>query len=79
MEHWSIRDAKDHLSQLVDAAQSTPQAITKRGRDCVVVLSKREYDRLLRHREPLSEFFARGLKGVEFERIKAAMRDEGEL
>ena len=74
-----MRDAKDHLSRLIDAAQVEPQTISKRGRDCVVVLSKREYDRLLRHREPLSEFFARGLKGVEIKRIKAAMRDEGEV
>jgi prevent-host-death family protein len=79
MQNWTVRDAKDHLSRLIDAAQAEPQAITKRGRDSVVVLSKREYDRLLRHREPLSEFFARGLQGVEIERIKAAMRDEGEL
>jgi prevent-host-death family protein len=79
MQNWTVREAKDHLSRLIDAAQAEPQAITKRGRDSVVVLSKREYDRLLRHREPLSEFFARGLKGVEIERIEAAMRDEGEL
>ena len=79
MQHWSLRNAKDHLSRLVEAAQAAPQAITKRGRDAVVVLSKEEYQRLLRHREPLTEFFARGLRGVEIARIKAAMRDEGEL
>jgi antitoxin Phd len=79
MQHWSIRDAKDRLSQLIEAAQGEPQAITKRGRDAVVVLSKQEYERLVRHREPLSQFFARGLAGVEIERTQAAMRDEGEF
>jgi antitoxin Phd len=79
MRHWSIRDAKDHLSELVDAARTEPQAITKRGRDAVVVVSKEEYERLLRRREPLTSFFARGLGGVEIERIEGAMRDEGEL
>jgi prevent-host-death family protein len=79
MQHWSIRDAKDHLSRLIEAAQAEPQAITKRGHDAVVVLAKHEYERLVRHREPLSEFFARGFKGVKIERLKAAMRDEGEL
>jgi prevent-host-death family protein len=44
MQHWSIRDAKDHLSRLIDAAQAEPQAITKHGRESVVVLSKPEYD-----------------------------------
>jgi prevent-host-death family protein len=79
MQIWTVRDAKDHLSRLIDAAQAEPQAITKRGRESVVVLSKPEYDRLLRNREPLSEFFARGLKGIDIKRIKAAMRDEGEM
>ena len=79
MEHWSVREAKDQLSRLIDAAQSAPQAITKRGRDAVIVLSKPEYDRLLRRREPLTDFFARGLRGVEIERIEGTMRDEGEL
>jgi prevent-host-death family protein len=79
MQHWSLRDAKDHLSRLVEAAQAAPQTITKRGRDAAVVLSKAEYERLLRHREPLTDFFARGLGGLEIERIEGAMRDEGEL
>jgi prevent-host-death family protein len=79
MRHWTMCDAKDHLSQLIEAAQVEPQAITKRGRDSVIVLSKRAYERLVRRHEPLSSFFARGLEGVEIERIKAAMRNEGEM
>jgi prevent-host-death family protein len=80
MQHWSIRDAKDHLSRLIEAAQAEPQAITKRGRDSVVVMSKQEYERLVRHREPLSQFFARsGWADLEIERVKAAVRDEGEF
>jgi prevent-host-death family protein len=80
MREWSIRDAKDHLSALVEAAQKGPQAITKRGRQAVVVLSKSDYERLQRQLEPLASFFARaGLEDVEIERIKAAARDEGEL
>jgi prevent-host-death family protein len=80
MQHWTVRDAKDHLSRLIEAAQATPQLISRRGRDSVVVVSKQEYERLLREREPLSQFFARsGLADVEIERIQAAMRDEGEF
>lgn len=80
MREWSIRDAKDHLSQVVDAAQELPQAITKRGRHAAVLLSKRDYDRLQGQIEPLTSFFARGgLEDVEIARIKAAVRDEGEL
>jgi prevent-host-death family protein len=80
MREWSIRDAKDRLSELVEAAQQGPQAITKRGRPAAVVLSKSEYERLQRQLEPLTSFFARaGLEDVEIERVKAAVRDEGEL
>ena len=80
MREWSIRDAKDHLSEMVEAAQTAPQTITKRGRPAVVVISRDEYERLHRQLEPLTSFFARaGLEDVEVERVKAAVRDEGEL
>ena len=79
MRDWSIRDAKDRLSQLVEAAQHEPQAITRRGRRTAILLSEREFARLKGQVEPLASFFARGLEGVEIERIEGAMRDEGEL
>jgi prevent-host-death family protein len=80
MKNWSLRDAKDHLSELVTAAQDEPQIITRRGRRAAVVLSDEEYDRLRQRREPLSSFFARsGFDEIEIERIEGAMRDEGEF
>jgi len=80
MKSWSIRDAKDHLSALVDAAQDAPQAITRRGHCKVIELSQREFERLQRQREPLSAFFARsGFDQIELERVQASVRDEGEL
>jgi len=80
MRNWSIRDAKDHLSELVEAARDAPQAITRRGRCAAIVLSQEEFDRLRRQREPLTSFFARsGLDAVEIERIEAAARDDAEL
>ena len=80
MQNWSIRAAKDHLSELVDAAQDSPQGITRRGHCAAIVLSQREFDRLRRRSEPLSSLFARaGLEDVEIERIEAAPRDDVEL
>ena len=80
MNHWSIRTAKDHLSDLVDAAQEEPQAITRRGRCAAIVLSQKEFERLRRQREPISAFFARaGLEDVEIERIEAEPRADVEL
>lgn len=80
MRDWSIRDAKDHLSQLIEAAQIEPQAITRRGRRAAILLSEPEFERLRRQAEPLTSFFARaGLEDVDIERVKAVARDEGEL
>ena len=80
MHDWSIRAAKDHLSQLIEAAQTEPQAITRRGRRAAILLSEREFERLRRQAEPLTSFFARaGLEDIEIERVKAAARDAGEL
>jgi prevent-host-death family protein len=80
MRNWSIRDAKDHLSELVEAASDAPQAITRRGRCAAIVLSEREFHRLRRRGEPLSSLFARaGLEDVEIERVQATVRNEGEL
>jgi prevent-host-death family protein len=80
MKQWSIRDAKNHLSELVDAAQDAPQTITRRGRCAAIVLSQREFDRLRRRSEPLSQFFARaGLEDVEIERIQGVPREDVEL
>ena len=44
---WKLEDAKAHFSQLVDEAlQGEPQAVTRRGRAVVVVLSSAQYQRL---------------------------------
>ena len=45
--HWSLQDAKNCFSAVVDAAQhGRPQMVTKRGKPAVVVLSVEEYARL---------------------------------
>ncbi|MDI6028706.1 type II toxin-antitoxin system Phd/YefM family antitoxin [Corticibacterium sp. UT-5YL-CI-8] len=44
---WTLQDAKNRFSAVVDAAQrGEPQHVTKRGVDAVVVLSAEEYERL---------------------------------
>lgn len=80
MKTWSVREAKDHLSELLNAAEREPQVITRRGQHAGVVLSEAEYKRLRRRQEPLSQFFARaGDPDIEIERVKASIRDEGEI
>jgi prevent-host-death family protein len=46
---WSVQEAKNQLSAVIDAAlTSSPQVISRRGRPSVVVLSVTEYERLTR-------------------------------
>ena len=45
---WSLRDAKNRFSAVVEAALAgTPQEVTRRGKPAVVVLATSEYRRLL--------------------------------
>jgi len=44
---WQIQEAKNRLSELVEAAvREGPQEITRHGKPVAVVLSRDEYDRL---------------------------------
>ena len=47
--HWSLQDAKNRFSTVVDAARKDgPQTVTKRGIPAVVVLAADEFERLQR-------------------------------
>ncbi len=49
MTEWSLQDAKNNFSALVNAALAgEPQRVTRRGRPAVVVLATEEYERLCR-------------------------------
>jgi antitoxin Phd len=46
---WSLQDAKNSFSAVVEAAsKGKPQTVTKRGRPAVVVLSVADYEKLVR-------------------------------
>lgn len=46
---WSLQDAKNRFSAVVDAALTgAPQKVTRRGKLVSVVLSAQEYERLRR-------------------------------
>ena len=49
MTEWSLQDAKNKFSALVNAALAgEPQRVTRRGEPAVVVLAAKEYERLCR-------------------------------
>jgi len=60
--HWSLQDAKNKFSAVVDAAcQGTPQLVTRRGTPAVVVISAEKYEELVRQEQLNAPDFARFL------------------
>lgn len=80
--NWSVQDAKNRFSEVVEAAQREPQTVTKHGKPAAVVVSADEYERLEKLRRLKAPSFAEMLlsmptDGEEFERLEARMRDPG--
>ncbi|NEW96067.1 type II toxin-antitoxin system Phd/YefM family antitoxin [Rhodopseudomonas sp. BR0G17] len=49
IEHrWSMQDAKNRFSELVEAARRNPQTVTKHGEPAVLVMDVAEFERLRR-------------------------------
>lgn len=80
---WQIQEAKNKLSQVIDhALEQGPQIITRRGVEAVIVLSYKEYRKLLLSQSKLSDFFRESpLAGsaLQLERDKSAWRNDVNL
>ena len=85
---WSLHDAMNKFSAVVDAAQrGEPQMVSKRGVTAVVVLSAVEYQRLQRLEATQVPSFKEQLLAmpsgdesgnvVGFERVNITLRDPG--
>ncbi|MCA6109559.1 type II toxin-antitoxin system prevent-host-death family antitoxin [Bradyrhizobium cenepequi] len=77
--NWSVQDAKNRFSEVVDAARRAPQTVTKHGMPTVVV-DVEEYERLRRLERASAPSFAEVLltmpqDDVEFERRDVRVRD----
>ncbi len=77
---WSVQDAKNRFSEVVEAARRKPQTVTKHGKPAVVIVAADEYERLHKLEQLKAPSFAELLLAmprgdVEFERIKALPRD----
>jgi antitoxin Phd len=68
---WSVQDAKNRFSEVVEAARRTPQTVTKHGKPAVVVVDVAEYDRLRRLERAKAPSFA--------DVILAMPQDDGEF
>jgi prevent-host-death family protein len=77
---WSIQDAKDRFSAMVEAARSRPQTVTKHGKPAVVVMATEEYERLRQLERLKAPTFGDHLLSMprddgEFERLTAQPRE----
>ena len=83
MRRWTLQDAKNRFSAVVEAAQrGEPQLVTKRGAPAVVVLAAEEYARLRGPDERAAPSFvdhplAMPTDDEPFERLEIEARDAG--
>jgi antitoxin Phd len=76
---WSVQDAKNRFSEVVEAARRKPQTVTKHGKPAVVIVAADEYERLRRLDRAQALSLAKLLlaipqDGGEFERLRIRPR-----
>jgi len=66
---WQLQEAKNRFSEVVNKAlEEGPQTVTRHGEEIVIILSKAEYNRLVKSQTSLIEFFRQSpLVGIELE------------
>jgi prevent-host-death family protein len=77
---WSVQDAKNRFSAVMEAAKRGPQTVTRHGKPAVVVVDAREYERLQRLERAKAPSFAEALLAMPqddgaFARSKVRPRD----
>jgi prevent-host-death family protein len=59
IDTWTVAEAKAKFSELIEQARTRgPQTITRYGRAAAVVVSATEWERKLKRKGNLAEFFA---------------------
>ena len=77
---WSVQDAKNQFSAVVEAAKRAPQTVTKHGKPAVVVIDAADYERLRQFEKAEAPSFKDLLlaiprDGGTFERMDTKLRD----
>ena len=77
---WSVQDAKNRFSEVIEAARRSAQTVTKHGKPAVVVVDVAEYERLRRLERAQAPSFADVLLAMpqdngEFPRRNVRIRD----
>jgi antitoxin Phd len=57
LKTWQLQEAKTHLSEVLRAAiQRRPQEITLRGKTAAILISKEDYDKLVKPKPSFLQF-----------------------
>ncbi len=78
MQMWQLQDAKARFSEVIRMAASKPQVVTVHGREEVVVVSKKHYDKLVGKKTGLVSFLQSSplkASALEFERDRSLPRE----
>lgn len=79
MKQWQLQEAKAKLSNLVKCAQNDgPQKITVNNKDAVIVISAKEYSKLVSSKKSLVSFLRDSPifnSNLNLERDKSPLRD----
>lgn len=69
MQTWQLQEAKAHLSEVIRlSAQQGPQILTVRGKEEAVLISKKEYERLIGSKPNFFDFMSQSpLKGLDMD------------
>lgn len=75
---WRLADAKNRFSELVNRALTGDPQVILRRRDAVVVVARRDYERLTGKRVSFKQFLlgkGPSLRGLDLRRDKSPMRN----
>jgi antitoxin Phd len=77
---WSVQDAKNRFSEVVEAARNEPQLVTKHGKPAVVVVAADHYERLRQLEKAKAPSFVDHLLSMptsdaELERMDVELRE----
>ncbi len=77
MANWQLQEAKNKFSHVVEKAlHDGPQFVTRRGKQCVVVVSIEEFEKSFHYRQDLKTYLLNVPHvELEIERSKDSFRD----
>ena len=75
---WSVAQAKAKFSEVIEKAKSEgPQTITRNGRRAAVLVAAEEWERKMKPKESLVEFFAKSPlrgSGINLDSMRIRLR-----